>query len=80
MTFLDQVILLQAYSTEYQGKYFFKEENLRGKIMNIFLKSICTCITFTYTCTLFCSNFPAIFRPLESFIREIEDAIACQDG
>lgn len=25
-------------------------------------------------------NITAIFRPLESFIREIEDAIACQDG
>lgn len=34
MTFLDQVIILQAYSTEFLGNYFFKVENLRGEVIN----------------------------------------------
>lgn len=34
MTFLDQVIILQAYSTEFLGNYFFKGENLRGEVIN----------------------------------------------
>lgn len=33
MTFLDQVIILQAYSTEFLGNYFFKGENLRGEVI-----------------------------------------------